>query len=452
MPGRGVLGPMETPSPTFALFKSHKTLPRSNTQPNDRNLPNSTLHNPFQVHTVDILSARSSERIRSWIQEPFAAQTAPDREMPITPPIISLDLEDDHWIRGPALDNYLSGANKIVTGNDSITPLVQQSPPTPETTPPRITPSLAPFQAARDPSLRTGSFETAREHPSSDGEETSHGSPTLRPPQQQWLQYSGRVGSKGVGLGLGLESDGDNDKRISTKFASKNSPKIRTSAPSSRPRQGAKIGVDSYETGVESEQPGKTYKQPKVTRTRPRVSTQMMPRSEMIDEGAGSPLVGSQSLRQRLGRSQHHTSASVEQFAAEIDWPFIDEELEFEAKLRDVDSRRFSQISATSTVVEAMVIDSKPRRKQTLRHIGKVFDLKSESPRVSPSDSNSIMPDNLSRRRFSRNPYSPDRGRRRSVATDASGSAASVLAKVQQGIINVIAIFQRTHSFNLSGR
>lgn len=375
------------------------------------------------------------------------AHTALDREIPLTPPIISLDLEDDHWIHGPALTNYLSGADKITTDNDSITPLVQQTPPTPETTPPRITPSLAPFQAARDPSLRTGSFETARENPSSDGEETSLGSPSLRPTRQQWPRNSGRIGSKGVGLGLGLglglESDGDDEKLMSAKFALRNSTKTNNLAPSSRPRHEAKIEVEYKETGLESEQRGKLYVQPRLARTRPRVSAQMMPRSEMIDEGAGSPLVGSQSLRQRLGRSQHHTSASIEQFAADIDWPFQDEELDFEAKLRDVDSRRFSQISATSTIVEAMVIDSKPRRRQTLRHTGKVFDFKTESPRVSPSDSSLIMPDNMSRRRLSRNHYSPDRGRRRSVATDTSGSAASVLVKVQQGVINVIAIFQR---------
>lgn len=454
MPGRGVLGLTEAPSPNFALFKSHKTLPRSNTQSNDRKLPASTIQNPFQVHTVDILSPRSSERIRSWIQEPFAAQTALDREMPLTPPIISLDLEDDHWIHGPALNNYLSGAQKIGTDKESITPLVQQSPPTPETTPPRIPPSLAPSQAPRDPSLRTGSFETAREHPSSDGEETSLGSPAVRPTRQKWLRNSARVGSKGVGLGLGLglESDGSDETPILTKFAPRNSPKAKTLLPSSRSRYGAKVEVESNDTRLEGEQPGKVYVQPKMARTRPRVSAQIMPRSEMIDEGAGSPLVGPQSLRQRLGRSQHHTSASIEKFATEIDWPFTDEELEFEAKLHEVDSRRFSQISATSTVVEAMVIDSKPRRKQTLRHIGKVSDFKSESPRVSPSDSSLISSDNLSRRRFSRTPYSPDRGRRRSVATDTSGSAASMLATVQRGAINVIAVFPRRRTLNLSGR
>lgn len=443
MPGRDVLRPTEDPSPTFALFKSHKTLPRSNTQSNDRKLPSSTVQNPFQAHTVDLLSARSSERIRSWIQEPFPAQTALDREAPLTPPIISLDLEDDHWIHGPALASYLSGTNTTGTDNGSITPLVQESPPTPEATPPRVVRALGPSQTPRDPSLRTGSFETAREHPSSDGEETSIGPQSVHPARQKWPRNSERVGSKGVGLGLGLESDGDDEKQISTSIAPRNSPRGKALAPSSRPRHSAKIEVEKNDIRLEGEQSGKAYVQPKMSRTRPRISAQPIPRSDMIDEGAGSPIVRSQSLRQRLGRSQHHTSASMEKFAAEIDWPFEEEELEFEAKLREVDSRRFSQISATSTIVEAMVIDSKPRRKQTLRHIGKVSDLKSESPRVSPSTPSLIMSDNPSHRRFPRNPYGPDRGRRQSVATDASGSAASMLAKVPQGVMHVIAIPQR---------
>lgn len=377
------------------------------------------------------------------MQDPYAAQVALDREGPLTPPIIALDLEDDHWIHGPALAHYLSEANKIGTDNDSITPLVQQSPPTPETTPPRIPRGLSPPQAPRDPSLRTGSFETAREHPSSDGEENSLGSPSLHSTRQKWLRNSGRAGSKGVGLGLDLELDSSVEKPLSTKGTPRNSPKARNLAPSSRPRQGAKAEAESNDIGLEGEQPGKVYVQPKISRTRPRVSAQFMSRSEMIDEDAGPPIFGSQSLRQRLGRSQHRISASMEKFAAEIDWPFEDEELELEAKLHEVDSRRFSQISATSTIVEAIVIDSKPRRKQTLRHIGKVSDFKSESPRVSPSDSSLIMSDHLSRRRFPRNPYSPDRGRRRSVATDTSGTSASMLAKAQQGVIHVITIPQQ---------
>lgn len=442
MPGRDILGPMEDPSPSFALFKSHKTLPRSKTQSNDRKLPCSTAQNPVQVHAVDVLSARSSERIRSWIQEPFSAHVALDRELPLTPPIISLDLEDDHWMNGPALANYLSVSNKTGLDNDLITPLVQQSPPTPETTPPRIPRALGPSPAPRDLSLRTGSFETARENPS-DGDETSIDSPSLHPARQKWLRNSGKLGLKSVGLGLGLESDDDDEKPTSIRVTPRSSPKAKNVAPSSGPRQSARIEDESNNTGLEDEHSGRIRLEQKMIRTRPRISTQPRSRSEKIDESAGSPVVRSHSLRQRLERSQHHPSPSMEKFAAEIDWPLKEEELDLEAKLREVDSRRFSQISATSTVVEAMVIDSKPRRKQTLRHTGKVSDFKSESPRVSPSNSSLMMSDNLSRRRFPRNPCSPDRRRRQSVATDTSGNAAFILAKVQQGVIPVSVIPQR---------
>lgn len=428
---------MEDLSPNFALFRSHKALPRSNTQPTDRKISGSTAQNPIQVHTVEVLSARSSERIRSWIQEPVPAQAPPDREVVLTPPLISLNLEDDHWIYGPALANYLSGSNRNGTGNDFITPVRQQSLPTPKTTPPRISRALVPSQALRDPSLRTGSFETARENPSSDGDETPIGSPLSHSVQQNGLSSSGKAVPKDVGLGLTLELSGDDEKPALTGTTPKSSPIADNLAPSSRPQQSARIEADNNDTGLEDEQPEKLSVQPKVGRTRPRVSTQPMPRPEKADKGVGSPVAGSQSLRQRLGRSQHHPSVSMEKFAAEIDWPLNDGELDLEARLREMDSRRFSQISGTSTVVEAMVIDSKPRRKQTLRHIGKVSDFRSESPRVSLSSSNLITSDNLSRRRLPRNPSSPDRARRRSVATDTSGSAASMLAKAQQGGVHV---------------
>ena len=449
MPGRDVLGPTANFSPNFALLKSHKTLPRSNPRSNDRKLPGSTMQNPVQVHTVELLSARSSERIRSWIQEPLSTQAPLDREVLLTPPIVSLDLEDDHWIKGPALANYLAGSNRTGIDHDSITPLVQQSPPTPETTPPRIPRALGSSQASRDPSLRTGSFETAREQPLSDGDETPIGSPLLRSARQRWLRNAGRVGPKGVGLGLGLELDGDDEKPISTRSTPQNSPKAKNLAPSSGPRQSARIEAENKDNGSKTQQSGNFCMRPRTNRARSQISAQPMPRSEKIDEGAESPVAGSQNLRQRLGRSQHHPSTSMEKFAAEIDWPLQDEELDLEAKLREVDSRRFSQISGTSTIVEAMVIDSKPRRKQTLRHTGKVADFKSESPWVSPSSSGLIMSDNFSRRRFPRNPCSPDRGRRRSVATVTSGSAASMLARAQQGLMQVIFI-QRRFFFKLA--
>lgn len=439
MPGRDILGSMEDPSPNFALFKSHKTLPRSNTQTDDRRLPYPSEQKPMQLHGVEVLSARSSDRIRSWIQEPFSTHAALDREFPPTPPIISLDLKDEHWMNDPALTSYLAVASRVGPDDEVITPLVQQSPPTPETTPPRATNAIDPSLAPRDPSLRTGSFETAREHPSSDGEETSIDSPSLHPARQKWLRNSGKVRPQSIGLGLGLESD-DEEKPTSTRTALNHSPETDRLKPSSGLRQRAKIEIESNEAGLEDEHLADNFLQQKMIRTRPRMSTHPRPRSEKIGEGAGSPVIRSQSLRQRLEKAQHHPSPSMENFAEKIDWPLSDEELDLNAKLREVDNRRFSQISATSTIVEAMVIDNKPRRKQTLRHTGKVSDFRSESPQVSPSNSSLMMLDSMARRRLPRHSYSPDRWRRRSVATDVSGNAATALAKAQQDVIPVSVI------------
>lgn len=430
---------MEDPSPNFALFKSHKTLPRSNTQTDDRRLSYPTEQTPIQVHGVEGLSARSSERIRSWIQEPFSAHAAVDREFPPTPPIISLDLKDEDWMDDPALTNYLAVASRVSPEDEVNTPLVQQSPPTPETTPPRATNAIDSSLAPRDPSLRTGSFETAREHPSSDGEETSINSPSLHPARQRWLKNPGKAKLKSIGLGLGLESD-DEEKPTSARTALNQSPETDELKPSSGPRQRLRVEDESNDAGLKDEHSADIFLQQKMIRTRPRMSTHPRPRSGKIGEGAGSPVIRSQSLRQRLEKAQHHPSPSMENFAEKIDWPLDDEELDLDAKLREVDNRRFSQISATSTVVEAMVIDNTPRRKQTLRHTGKVSDFKSGSPQANTSNSSVIMLDSKSRRRLPRHSYSPDRGRRRSVATDVSGNAASALTKAQHGVIPVSVI------------
>lgn len=441
MPGRDIRGLMEDPAPEFALFKSHKALPRSNTQKNERRVTYPTVQKGDQLQAAATLSVKSSERIRSWVQEPMSTHVALDHDLPLTPPIICLDHEDGNWMDDPTLASYLSVANKINYENEPTTPLVQRSPPTPETTPPRATHDLVHSPVPRDPSVRTSSFETAREHPSSDGEATPVDSSSRYPAREKWWKTSGKEGLKSIGLGLGLESD-DDEKATSAGITPRNSTQINNWKSVSELHHGARAEDQSNGAVVEDRRPGGSCPQHKMIRTRPQKSSQPRPRSEKIGEEADSPIPRSQSLRQRIERAQYNPSPSMEKFTEEIDWP-RKEELDLDAKLREVDNRRFSQVSSTSTVVEAMVIDSKPRRRQTLRHTGKVSDFKSESPRVSPSNSSSIISDNISRRRLPRNSWSPDRGRRRSVATDVSGNAALTLATAQQGAIPVKTTLRR---------
>ena len=446
MPGRDIMGKWQESSLNIAPLKPHKTLPRSRTHKSDQKLPNPLAQKPSQVHAAEALSARSSERIRSWIQEPFSTHAALDRELPLTPPIILMDMEDENWMDGPPISDYASVAQQNSSDTQLTTPLVHQSPPTPDTTPPRASHAASLPLAPRDPSLRTGSFETAREHPLSDGDHTSIDSSSLHPARQKWLKNPGNVMGKsvGFGLGLGLELE-EEENTASTRSNLRNMPKAKPLMSANELRQATRVGTELNDAVLEEGSLVGIQLQPKLTRTRARTSTHPKPSSGMMGEDAESPVVRSQSLRQRLEKAQRHPSPSTEKFAEEIEWPLDDDGLDLDAKLREIDNRRFSQISATSTVVEAMVIDAKPRRKQTLRHTGKVSDFKSESPRTNPSNSGSIMLDHLSRRRLPRHSISPDRGRRRTVATDASGSTAATLERTQESGILVISPFSNDH-------
>lgn len=434
MPGGHLVGPMEVSSPPFALFKSHKTLPRSNTRTNDRRLSYPVALKPDQGHATETLSPASSARIRSWIPVPFSARAALDKELPPTPPIISMDHEDGSWRDGSASASYVAVANQISSDHDVVTPRVQQSPPTPETTPPRTAHTLGLPLALRDPSVRTDSFKTARENASSDGDDIPVPFLSVRPARDKWRRTSMEARPKRIGLGLGLESD-DEENPISRSTPT-NSLKNSDSASVRRLQQKAGKRDENNEAAVAGESSGSSSLQHNMMATGPRISEQTTPRSEDNGEGAGSPVLRSQSLRQRVQKAQRNRSPSVEKFAEEIDWP-LGEELDLDARLREVDNRRFSQLSASSSVVEAMVIDTKPRRRQTLRHTGKVSDFKSDGSRVSSSNSSLTISDSLLRRRLPRSSCSPDKGRRRSVATDASGSAASTRAKGQPGGVPV---------------
>ncbi len=434
MPGGHLLGPMEVPSPPFALFKAHKTLPRSNTRTHDRRLSYPVALKPDHGHATETLSPASSARIRSWIPVPFSARAALDKELPPTPPIISMDHEDGSWRDGSAVASYVAVANQTSSVHDVVTPRVQQSPPTPETTPPRTAHTRGLPLALRDPSVRTDSFKTARENASSDGDDIPVPFPSVRPAQDKWLSPSMEARPKRIGLGLGLESDDEDNPTSGT--TPTNSLKNSDSARVRRLQQRAGKREENHEAAGSGDSSGGSPLPNHMVALGPRMSEQTTPRSEDIGEGAGSPVLRSRSLRQRVRKAQHNRSPSVEKFAQEIDWP-LGEELDLDARLREVDNRRFSQLSASSSVVEAMVIDTQPRRRQTLRHTGKVSDFKSDGSRVSSSHSSVTVSDSVFRRRLPRNSCSPDRGRRRSVATDASGSAASTRAKVQPGGVPV---------------
>ncbi|KAF2848576.1 hypothetical protein T440DRAFT_168732 [Plenodomus tracheiphilus IPT5] len=97
-------------------------------------------------------------------------------------------------------------------------------------------------------------------------------------------------------------------------------------------------------------------------------------------------------LRERVEASNNSpVTPSIENFAQSIGWPTESRDMAQQTP-RDANSKRMSTSSTTSTMVEAMVIVTPPRRHQTLRHSGKNMayrrDLSSPAEFGSESHSN----------------------------------------------------------------
>lgn len=448
MPGRDLTGSMDiAPSPNFALFKAHKTFPRRKAQTGGRTLSHSLGLEQSRVYDEDQESYRSSQKIRSWIPEPSPHHAAPDHDLPLTPPINMMDHEEESWIEDRILADGIVASNLISSDKGIPTPIIQRSPPTPETTPPRVHDeirALAPRSPSRDPSLRAESFETARETLSSEDESPEIESPSMRPARQTWLRDVRNTKLRDIGLGLGLESDDEDPTPL--QMTPKQSLKNYDLDAFDSSWTGGQTSIDSF--GINEEDHGLKHLDLRRRRFqhRQRLPTHPLPRSPNVSEDTTLQLARSLSLRQRVEKRQQIISASTERFAEQIDWPMKEEDFDLDAKLREVDNKRFSQISATSTVVEAMVIDTPPQRRQTLRHTGKIPPLNYELQQTNHSNRSSMISTGSTRRRLPRNTITPDREKRRSVATDMSGSMNSSLGKVRQDTILVSLIQQKRHS------
>ena len=429
-----------SPSPNFALFKSHKTFPRRKAQTNARTPSHSFGLKQSQVHE-DQDSYKSSQRIRSWIPEPSAPQVAPDHDLPLTPPINMQDHEDERWAEERIhADGKLSSQPKSSDRGGMSTPIIQHQPLTPETTPPRLSNVIHPLDPplmSRDPSLRTESFETARETLSTDGS-LSMESPSMPSARRSWFKQPEHAKSRDFGLGLDLESEDDDPtptdvkpKYSLKKYDFKNGNTLWSVEKGIANGLGIKPGDDDVASGD---------LRLKKLRNRQRMPTHPLPRGLKTDEETVSLVPRALSLRQRVEICHQNLSPSTERFAEQIDWPLRGEAIDIDSKLREVDLRRFSQVSASSTVVEAMVIDTPPQRRKTLRHTGKIPATNSDNTQTGHSNRSSLISTSSVHRRLPRNSVTPEREQRRGDATDASGTVNSIVSRARQVNVPVIHV------------
>lgn len=452
MPGKALATSMEdSPSPNFGSLKGHKPFPRKRHVVSASVTTRPTSQQQHIRHKSDQIAYSSAERIQSWIPEPSPLQVT----VPLTPPINFRDSDFQSWIDDAELRAHTFN-KKPSSDSTGSTPLVRQSPPTPESTPPRrihrvrAIPTVA---SANNPSdNRTDSFTTAKENQSSDDEGPRPDSPSLNPSRQKWLRSTGFAKHKDVGLGLGLESEDEEStaKEMTPRHSPKTSPKHQDFVTFDG-SWGAEVD-DALDSVSEKHQGLAKPMVPKQRlQKRHRIVSLPAQDSPPVSQDTEISLQRSLSLRERVEKSRRSPPhASVERFAEQINWPLKDDVFDLDTDLRDISDKRASQVSTTSTIVEVMVVKSPPRRRQTLRHTGKMIDLSSADSPTPQSNRDSLISQDHSVRRRLRKSKSPEQELRKSFASDTPESASPSIAKRRQDFAPVIVIPDRRSSLQSS--
>lgn len=438
MPGKE-LSPLTVldPPPNTSLLKAHKALPKRTALLEDK-----ALSRPFTVarqtersDTLDLQGYASSERIHSWIPEPSLTQIIPEHSPPLTPPLNSTEINNEVGTDGSLLDDHALGSTQTASSGIT-TPAVQRSPPTPETTPPRLTQNKHTSHSPRNASTRAESFETAREDILSDEENTQPSSPSLHSSHQIWLKKAGYPGLRDIGLGLALElQDGEQTPTVSaSKRAFRANEAIAFDGAGEREGDGADLadGRD-IQKSVDSNQ---RYQR---SRKLPHKNESLRESPLDVERSPQSSGARSLSLHQRVESIESSPStAPIEQCAGRASPPVKNDDFELDAKLRDVENHRLSQISATSTIVSAMVFHNPPQRRQTLRHTSKIADLTSTTGQ---SNRASLSTTDHTRRRLLRHLKTPEGGQRKAFASGLSGSIGSQSTREKLKNITVIPLY-----------
>ncbi|MCJ1437443.1 hypothetical protein MMC27_006830 [Xylographa pallens] len=426
MPGREVYESMDFSNfAKSASFKSHKVFPRRRVDLNNESAFWGN-HNA-QDQSSSKIEVKDESRLRDSPVPSIQTDPLFRQPLPLTPPPVPRE-DPSRKILMRADSNTLPPPLPLTSPGLS-TPIGQRSPPTPENTPPAKKghqDSLSPPQMLRQGSSRAESFKTAREYFSDDDNENFPRTPLTKPTlsRRNWTEELDLGVAKNVGLGLGLNMD-DEDRTPTAQ-----APRIIPETWAFNTFDGAW----SHSTGAVKEDP--------VVASAP-VPMSPISISQHFDQGNRTPpvlpsdpasplseadrLTGRNlSLRERIEKNRSSpASLPTEQFAEQIQWPMDMEQADIDAKVRQVDSKRLSQMSATSTVVEAMVIETAPQRRRTLRHTGKNDSLRAASSPVSGSNRSSFISDGTRHRLVHRNTKIAERGNRNSPILDSLPNTGS---------------------------
>lgn len=440
--------------PNCAALKSHKILPRRRILSNDVKKPLKNGLRLDTLHRYDSGDDGLSKQIHSWIPEPPQMHNGVARSLPLTPPLLTRDDEktnkSTHSANSSDKRGITNGADRTP---DLSTPVNHRSPPTPDTTPPRqldkTTVLLTPFSSLQVASSRAESFQTAREQLSSDDEDQQSSAPSSHILPRKWLRKSCATDQEDVGLGLDFESTDEGSTSIPAPRKKQhhydaflafdgswgNSREDANDTSSSATELGAQhsknlaggLMRDQESTlGTVSETTTKEYTSNHAERVSPRVTHK--------------------SRNSSLNDSMERSVGSRSQPSQEED--------DLDAKIRQIDNRRLSQMSAASTVVEAIVVDKTPRRQHTLRHTSKNLSLRNVSLTSNDSNRSSVIStlDEPVHRLIHHKKKLSQTGHRYSTMSDNVLTSGTTFAKDHFQSLPVEAVPQRRSSLKASNK
>ncbi|KAH7356782.1 hypothetical protein BKA65DRAFT_392451 [Rhexocercosporidium sp. MPI-PUGE-AT-0058] len=430
---------------TTLLLKKHKILPHPR---EPEYYPSTPATKPRDLSIDSTISSLTSSDASSPRTLKHASKRIGVPVLPPTPPTHSRQSSGSHPTLAPAPKFDISS---IKAASDSpstpTTPLNQQSPPTPDVTPPRAMPlAFRPPISDRYPSSRTDSFKTARENPySSDEDEASTVRPGLPSARTSTVEVPQVIQKpqkrKEVGLGLGLESDNEGAA----------TPRARVDSQEEFVVFDGEWGAAGGEAEVEREWDDNLMRNVTV-RKRPGRNMQKLRLytdgavDDVVEDDIVSPtnatrVVRSLPLQERIARHRLARDSadrtSTEKFAERIAWPAAVADPESPSA---PDVRRFSAMSGrsvSSAVVEALVVDAPPLRRKTLRHTRKHLGLRDFSSDQSTRSSapNSVVSSEPQHRLHHAAAKIPER-RHRSLASNTTVSTASSSGRSRKEVIS----------------
>jgi hypothetical protein len=354
--------------------------------------------------------------------------------LPLTPPN---QIRDHYETSPPDLTPRPSPLNHDLAMQAARTR--QFSPPTPDTTPPRVRASTGArpaFLAQTSMSSRTESFKTAREEFTSDEEPESRNRSThslVQRNRQKPLQPK----RSPLANGLPVRPDGFGAEEISS------SRRVEQSVFDSFDGEWARGHEGGSATSLRFKSPWPRGNHADVD------PEQQSQASDVTEKQLNSSLTREKSLRDRVHDSQETVmSPSLEKFGEDIGWLLPERE---QRLIDKVNTWRLSAGSTTTSTIEAMVIDSPPKIRRTLRHSGKRASLRSVSTPNPQSTRTSLESSGESQHRLVHKSARITNRNRLSMASDMSVSASVTSSQLRQvEVIPVVVIPERRSSLKSS--